>query len=681
MSDILIPDLEKYPPPPVPGWLKRRMPDPAFQVAFKKNGNPVWVSNIGPQTWALLCPYDEILIGGRRGGSKSAALIAWFAMGDPSLPLDDPAHYSYLNEPSFRGLILRKEYQSMAEFVDECKDFFRPFGGKAKDDPAVFEFPSGAKIYTNHLGDKEAYEKYRGHGLTKIGIEELTQIPEERWYLKLLGSLRNKKQVRVHAVRGKDGRPLLDERGRQVTKTFPALKCQIMSTTNPDGVGRIWVKNRFVKVYDRNGNLAPWNTPMKNNITGLTRIFIPMRLVDNPYLRENKQYEGMLLSQDEVTRKQWMEGDWEAGSGVYFSEFRPDGPMGDTEREKYPWARHVVDACELKPWWYRIGGGDWGYEHLAVFHKACRNERDRRLHVYDELAVRQVGSFELGVLLAKWWLPDLEYLPDKQVTIALSPDAFSKTDATKTKAEQMAQGIKEVLGPYGAFLLRYNDDERAAMAKDPRMAQQMFERRKQEAARGQLMLSLKPAQTDRVAGWSYIVDLLRWRPIITETEEELKKRLIQTFERAGVESYEREVAKAQALRGPEILPKLVLWRCCREAIRGLQEAQRDEPPRAEDVRKWDAVDGVGGDDGIDSLRHTVMEYKQVETTIPKSYYIGERMSRIQEEHVTAFGAELTDNTRLAMIAATQAARYDKEHGGKSKSFSLPRASSSRHRVN
>ena len=86
---------------------------------------------------------------------------------------------------------------------------------------------------------------------------------------------------------------------------------------------------------------------------------------------------------------------------------------------------------------------------MAVFHKACRNERDKRIHVYDELAVRQVGSFELGVMLAQWWLPDLEDLPDKQITIALSPDAFSKTDASKTKAEQIADGIKQILGPYG----------------------------------------------------------------------------------------------------------------------------------------------------------------------------------------------------------------------------------------
>jgi hypothetical protein len=659
---------ERYPTPEMPTWLKGVMPDKEYQVRFMRNDDTAhWTSNKGAQTWTLLCPYDEILIGGRRGGSKSAALIAWFAMGDNSLDYDDPARYSYLNDPSFRGLVLRKEYQSMVEFVDECRDFFKAFGAKAKDDPTVFEFPSGAKIYTNHLGDKEAYEKYRGQGLTKIGIEELTQIPQESWYLKLLGSLRNKKQVRVHKVRG-------------VQKTFPALRCQILSTTNPDGPGKEWVKKRFVKVPAGNGQLVAWNTPMRDPISGLLRIFIPMRREDNPYLRDNRQYEGMLLSQDEITRRQWMDGDWDAGSGTYFNEFRPDGPVSDLERQQYPQARHVIDRAELAPWWYRFGGGDWGYQHLAVFHKFCRNERDKRLHVYGEKVFHQVGSFEMGVQLAQWWVPDLEELPDKQITIALSPDAFSKTDASKTKAEQIADGIKAVLGPYGALLMRYNDEERHAMARDPKIAQQMFERRKEEHSRGQLMIALRPANTDRVAGWSYIRGLLRWRPVVTETQDQLKQRLLEVFERSGVEAYERELKRAD-VGGPEILPKMLLWRCCTEAIRGLAEAQTDEPPRSEDVRKWDAIDGVGGDDGIDSLRHGCMAFKEVETTMPRAYYIGERMTEAQEHYRDNFGAELTDPTRLAMVAAAQAARYDRQHKPSAQGFTLPRAGSSRHRVN
>ncbi len=589
-------------------------------------------------------------------------------MGDINLPEDDPARGSYLMDPSFRGLMLRKEYQSMSEFVDEAMDFFRLFKVKRKDDPVVFEFNTdktgraGAKIYTNHLNDKEAYEKYRGHGLTKIGIEELTQIPEEQWYLKLLGSLRNKKQFRVY-----NG------------KKFPALRCQIMSTTNPGGVGAHWVKNRFVKVYTEDGRLIPQNNPMRDPISGLQRIFIPMKLKENQYLCDNKQYEGMLLSQDEVTRKQWIDGDWDAGTGAYFSNFRPDGPLTEEEKEKMPWARHVIDPVDLKPWWYRCGGGDWGYGHPAVWYKAVRNEKDHRVHIYDELILRETGSFEMGVLLAKWWLPDLEFLPDKQVVIALSPDAFSKTDASRTKAEQIADGIQQVLGPYGAFLLRYNDDERIAMSKDPSLAVKMFERRRQDMAKGQFCIALKAANTDRIAGWSYIREMLRFRPIVTETQAELKDRLQATFHRAGVEAYEKELSRV-VQKETAVLPKMVIWKCCRELKRFFEEAMTDEPPRDEDVRKWDAKDGIGGDDPGDAVRHLLMMYKEVESVMPKSYFIGERMAAAQEEHVKNFGVELTDPTRLAMISQTQAAAYSRQGISGPKSFTLPRASSGRHRV-
>jgi hypothetical protein len=324
----------KLPPEP-PGWLHEWRPeiDRNFQFIFKnpKTGEVHWKSNRGPQTWLLLCPYDEILIGGRRGGSKTAGLIAWFAMGDPSLDPDDPARATLLNDPYFRGLIVRKEYRAMSEFVDECMDFFRPFNVVKKDDPAEFHFnvqkngQSGAIIYTDHLNNSEAYEKYRGSGMTKIGIEELVQIEEEDSYVKLFGSLRGKKQVRI-----------INGRQREL------LHCQIMATTNPDGPGAGWVKSRFIKMMDRAGNLIPPNTPVRNPISGLSRIFIPMKLDDNPYYRDNKQYMGMLLEQSPLLQKQWIEGDWDAAAGRFFVDFRPDGPIGEKEAIETPWACHVI---------------------------------------------------------------------------------------------------------------------------------------------------------------------------------------------------------------------------------------------------------------------------------------------------------------------------------------------------
>lgn len=581
-------EIIQYPPPAPPQWITgpQLLPCPEYQIQFLRKGSndPFWVSSYGPQTWMLLSPFDETIAGGSRGGGKSSGLIAWFAVGDPFLDDDDPAHYLSILEPSFRGLMLRKEYQSMAEFVDEAYDFYGPLGATKKGDPVQFEFPSGAIIYTNHLGDKNAFEKYRGWGLSKIGIEELTQIEEERWYLKLLGSLRAKKQIRIHGRR-----------------RFRALRSQIMSTTNPDGAGSLWVKKRFVKVYDATGKLIPWNRPFRNPQSKLTRLFIPMPRKDNPYLRNDRQYESYLLEQDETTRRQWMLGDWDADSGSYFTDFRPHGPVSDEERKIYPNARHVPIVGEepkLQPWWYRFGGGDWGYDHPAAFHKMCRSEKTGQIHVYDEMILRKTGSFEMGVRLAYWWLPELEQLPDKTVVISFSSDAFNTQDSGHTRAEQVSEGIRSVLGPYGAFLLRFTDEERMAMQGNPMVANQMFSRRVAALPSGVIRILIKPASRDRSGGFSYMRDLLRFRPVVRETEADIRKRLQEVFDRSGLEVYERESARVRQ-HVDEHLPKLLIWNNCQGLIRCMEDAVRDED-KTEEVRKVDAQNGVGGDDPMDS---------------------------------------------------------------------------------
>jgi hypothetical protein len=663
MPEVVQPPVIQTAPVEMPTWMRKMYPamGPTDVYSLQSpNGKVVWTSNPGPQTWFLLCPFDEILLGGARGGGKSAGLIAWMATGDYTLPVDDPARPSFILDPDFRGLLLREEYQSMADFVEQAIEFYRPFGGKPAGNPTVVTFKSGAKIYFNHLGDEEAYNKYRGWNLTRIGVEELTRIESQKRYLKLLGSLRSTMRVR---------------NGKQ----FPKLRTQIANTTNPDGPGQEWVKNRFIRVYS-GGKIVPWNTPMLDSITGLKRIFVPAQLKDNPYLNEDRKYMGMLLSQDEVTQAQWIYGDWDAGSGLFFREYRPDGPRGQKEVDETPWASHIPEnPPQLKPWWYRWLSCDYGYDHPACVHKFCRNEQDKRIHVYDELQVRQVGAYELGVLIAKWCLPELESLPDHQLTLYLSPDAFNKQDATKTRAEQIEMGIKEILGPYGAVLMRYNDDERAAAMSNPKYAAIMFEQRKREAD-GHMCIAIKPANNDVDGGCSYFRELLRFRPILTETQDELKQRLESIYSRSGMEAYEREVAAAQS-HEPEILPKIQIWKTCRELDRCLKAAIHDDPPKNERYRKFNAEDGVGGDDALDCGRYGIMAFKEIRTQIPKRYWVNERIEQAQQQNVAAFGEEITDQTRLMQIAACQSARFDKTNAHVGGSFSLPRASSSRHKVN
>ena len=654
----MTPAVEPSSAPPLPFWIQELglLHDPEAQVRMEFPDGSYWESNAGPQTWLQVCPCDEIAYGGRRGGGKSAGLIAWMVGGDPSLPEDDPARASFLNEPDFRGLFLRERYQDMRDFIEEAIEAYRHLGVKPVDNPVILTFPgSSAKIYTDHLGSDEAYNKYRGWNLTRIGIEELTRIKKLSQYIKLFGSLRSKPRMR-------NG------------KMFPKLRTQIVSTTNPDGPGAPWVTNRFVDVYS-GGQLIPWNTPMQDPVTKLWRIFIPAGLKDNPYLANNTEYWGMLQAQDPVTRAQWIDGDWHASGGLYFRDYRPHGPIGEQEATEFPWARHLVDPVELKPWWYRWGSGDWGYDHPAAWHKYCRNDHDGRIHIYDELMLRKTGSFEMGSILANWWAPDLDGLPDHQVTIYLSPDAFSKLDEPKTRAEQIEAGIKSVLGPYGAFLLHYNEDERQLAARDEKAAQLAFEFRRKAQA-GKVCILIRKAATDRIAGFSYMRDLLRFRPIVAQTPPDAQ-HLAALFQRSGQAAYEAELAK-YAARKPEVLPMLHIWKVCRELDRCLRESVHEEGPKHEDVMVVDAEDGVGGNDALDSARYGTIAYKEIAAQMPRAYWVAERMQKAQDQHQEVTGAPITDINRLIQMQRQQEALYGKQNPQRGGSATAPRSGSPRH---
>jgi hypothetical protein len=219
------------------------------------------------QEQALLRTEDEILFGGSRGGGKTDTGIVW---------LIEP---KYIAHPRYRGLVIRRNADDLKDWIDRAAYLFQPLRAKPVGNPTEFLFPSGAKIRTGHLKDQKAYTKYQGHEYQKQLIEELTHIPRESDYEKLIGSCRS---------------------------TIPELKPQNFGTTNPDGDGFEWVKVRW--------NIPDWPIGIvvtRNKRTGRTRVFIPSKVEDNRYLYENTGYVAYLDSiKDETLRKQWRHGYW-----------------------------------------------------------------------------------------------------------------------------------------------------------------------------------------------------------------------------------------------------------------------------------------------------------------------------------------------------------------------------------
>ena len=293
-----------------------------------------WKPHEGAQTFALQRREYEILYGGSRGGGKTDAGLAWLLYEK--------------DEPDFRALVIRRNADDLSDWIDRARKLYTPLGATVNYRPAVITFPSGAVIKTGHLKDEGAYTKYQGHEYHKMLIEELTQIPTEKSYLKLISSCRT---------------------------SNPKFKPQIFATTNPGEIGHAWVKRRFV-------DPAPPMTSFKDRTSGRTRIYVPATIADNPTLmRSDPDYVNFLESlkdTDYELWKAWRHGDWNTFAGQFFREFRAD--------------LHTCDPFEPKNEFVKYGGIDWGrvapFVFLAAAFQRVQLQDGRSFHrvwVYREI--------------------------------------------------------------------------------------------------------------------------------------------------------------------------------------------------------------------------------------------------------------------------------------------------------
>ena len=234
----------------------------ALKPKFEAKENE-WIPS-EKQEKALTATAFEVLYGGARGGGKTDAGIAWLLY-----PIENP---------KYRALVIRKNYTDLMDWYDRAEAIYcrPPFNAVARG-REEFEFPSGAKIKLGHLQDSKSYTKYQGHEYQRMLIEELTQIPTEELYLKLIASCRS----------------------------TIGVKPQVFCTCNPGEVGHAWVKRRFV---------SP-STPMTqfvDPISGRTRIYISATVDDNPHLlKKDPDYVNFLNSLPTDLKGWWRYGSWE----------------------------------------------------------------------------------------------------------------------------------------------------------------------------------------------------------------------------------------------------------------------------------------------------------------------------------------------------------------------------------
>jgi Terminase large subunit, T4likevirus-type, N-terminal len=244
-------------------------------------------------------PADITVFGGARGGGKTHGSLGDFWLHSEVYGIDA------------RGLMVRKTREDLKDTIDRGISMYAD-AAEWKEHGKCFQFRNGAKLYMAYLENEQDAEHYQGWSLTRIYIEELTQFSSLKPMKRLLGALRSSAGVR----------------------------CQMKCTCNPGGPGHHAVKSEFI-------DLGPFNI-VRDADTGLTRLFIPSRVEDNPALLTNDPgYVGRLKAtgSPELVRA-WLDGDWDVIEGSFFPEF---------DRR-----RHVIVPFPVPNDWIKFRSMDWG---------------------------------------------------------------------------------------------------------------------------------------------------------------------------------------------------------------------------------------------------------------------------------------------------------------------------------
>jgi hypothetical protein len=156
---------------------------------------------------------------------------------------------------------------------------------------------------------------------------------------------------------------------RATLRSAAGVPCGMRLTGNPGGPGHTWVKARYITPDKRGWRVIAEEYDVAGKKQTLERIFIPSKLSDNPLLMLNDPTYVLKLQQ--VGSKQlvraWLEGDWEAVEGAFFSEFdynvhvlpmswQERIPLRATRFRSFDWGSSKPFCCG----WYVLSDGTWG---------------------------------------------------------------------------------------------------------------------------------------------------------------------------------------------------------------------------------------------------------------------------------------------------------------------------------
>jgi hypothetical protein len=215
----------------------------------------------------------------------------------------------------WQGIIFRRTYKQLAELQRRSTELYPQTGAVWKEGKSRWEWPNGAKLTFAFLDRDRDAENYQGHAYAWLGFEELGNFPSPDPYKKLLAC------------------------NRWAECDIPTKR--VRASGNPGGVGQGWIREYFI-------DHAPLGfQPRIDEKTKHDVMFIPAKVSDNKILMERDPgyIDTIKGSGNDALVKAWLDGDWNAIVGGYFTEF------GE---------RHVIQPFTIPEHWTRFRAMDWG---------------------------------------------------------------------------------------------------------------------------------------------------------------------------------------------------------------------------------------------------------------------------------------------------------------------------------
>jgi Terminase large subunit, T4likevirus-type, N-terminal len=343
-----------------------------------------------PKQDMLLSASDfEVLYGGAAGAGKSDGLLI------DAAGLQQEA----LENRQYQALLVRRTFPDLRDLIDRSLELYPHLAGGGKYDKSahIWTWPSGARVEFGHMQYDSDRFKYRGRAFQYIGWDELTLFPTDVPYRYLLSRVRS---------------------------VDPTIKCYVRATTNPDGPGFRWVKERWR--IQTEGASTRFKVEVKDpetaEVTQHGRRFIAARLSDNPFLAKSGYRQTLLLLSDEE-QKALLLGRWESPNikGAYYAEQMEAARTGGRVI-KVP---HVPGVAVNTFW-------DLGWNDTTAIWFHQRVGMEHRFIDFLEISGKDLGYF-VSQMQARPYAYGIHYLPH---------DAENKTLASAGKSVQsLLQGM------------------------------------------------------------------------------------------------------------------------------------------------------------------------------------------------------------------------------------------------